>query len=100
MWGRVTRPKVPLRESAPFSKCDTPFHELMQHNGKPLHKATMESTWLRIFRHVGKIPRRKGPVGSRYGYNLHEMRDVATTYLHVKAKADGLDMDCVKLANA
>ena len=25
------------------------------------------------------------------------MRDVATSYLHVNAKGDGLDMDCVKL---
>jgi hypothetical protein len=69
----------------------------IQHNGTPLAKATMESTWLHIFRHLGRIPKRKGPIGSRYGYNLHEMRDVATTYLHVNAKADGLDMDCVKL---
>jgi hypothetical protein len=45
---------------------------------------------------MGKIPKRKGPIGSRYGYNLHEMRDVATTYLHIQAKAEGLDMDCVK----
>ena len=69
----------------------------MEHNGTPLEKATLESTWLRIFRHLGKISKRKGPLGTRYGLNLHEMRDVATSYLHVNAKADGLDMDCVKL---
>ena len=51
----------------------------IQHNGKPLQKATLESTWLHIFRHLGKIPKRKGPIGSRYGLNLHEMRDVATS---------------------
>jgi hypothetical protein len=68
----------------------------IQTNRKPLQKATMESTWLHMMRHMGKIPKRKGPIGSRYGYNLHEMRDVATTYLHVQAKAEGLDMDCVK----
>lgn len=68
----------------------------IQTNRKPLQKATMESTWLHMMRHMGKIPKRKGPIGSRYGYNLHEMRDVATTYLHVQAKGHGLDMDCVK----
>jgi hypothetical protein len=62
-----------------------------------LTKASLEAMWLRLFRHMGKIPRRKGPLGARYGYNLHELRDVATTYLHVQAKAQGLDMDCVKL---
>jgi hypothetical protein len=53
----------------------------IQTNRKPLQKATMESTWLHLMRHMGKIPKRKGPIGSRYGYNLHEMRYVATTYL-------------------
>ncbi|HUK28554.1 MAG TPA: hypothetical protein VLV31_09030 [Candidatus Acidoferrales bacterium] len=62
-----------------------------------LTKPAMEEMWLRLFRHMGKISKRKGPLGARYGYNLHEMRDVATTYLHVQAKAEGLDMDCVKL---
>lgn len=69
----------------------------VQSDGKPLHKPTMEATWLRLLRRMGKIPKRKGPQGSRYGYNLHEMRNVATTYLHVNAKGDGLDMDCIRL---
>ena len=38
----------------------------------------------------------KGPTGSRYGYNLHEMRDIATVLL-ISAKNQGFDMDCVKL---
>jgi hypothetical protein len=61
-----------------------------------LNKAAFESMWLRLLRHTGKIPGKRGPVGSRYGFNMHEMRDCAATYLHVKAKAKGLDMDCVK----
>jgi hypothetical protein len=69
----------------------------VQSNGKPLYKATMEATWLRLFRRMGKIPKHKGPLGSRYGYNQHEIRDVATTYLHVNAKGEGLDMDCIHL---
>jgi len=69
----------------------------IQSNRKPLHKPTMEATWLRLFRRIGKVPRQKGPLGSRYGFNQHEIRDVATSYLHVNAKADGLDMDCIHL---
>jgi hypothetical protein len=66
-------------------------------NGDPLTKPALEAAWLRLLRHMAKIPKRKGPVGSRYGYNMHEMRDEATTFLHTHAKAEGFDMDCVKL---
>jgi hypothetical protein len=61
-----------------------------------LNKAAFEAMWLRLLRHTGKIPHKKGPLGTRYGFNMHEMRDAAATYLHVKAKTQGLDMDCVK----
>jgi hypothetical protein len=37
------------------------------------------------------------PAGSRYRYNLHEMRDEATTLLHTYAKNQGFDMDCTRL---
>lgn len=80
--GRWPKPREPL---------------ILQKDGGPLHKPTVEATWLRLMRRMGKIPRRKGPLGTRYGYNLHEMRDVAASYLHVTAKGEGLDMDCVKL---
>lgn len=62
----------------------------------PLTRTAFETAWIRLFRRIGVIPRKKGPAGSRYGYNPHEMRDVATTLLHLKAKADGFDMDCAK----
>lgn len=68
-----------------------------QPNGFNIQKESFEMMWLRLFRRMGKIPKRRGPVGSRYGFNLHEMRDTATTHLHVNAKGDGLDMDCIKL---
>jgi hypothetical protein len=61
----------------------------VQSNGHPLYKPTMEATWLRLFRRMGKIPKRKGPIGSGYGFNQHEIRDVATTYLHINAKGGG-----------
>jgi hypothetical protein len=68
----------------------------IQSNHKPLQKATMEALWLRITRRIGKVPRRKGLLGSRYGFNLHEFRDAAMTYLYVHAKPRGLEMDSVK----
>ena len=39
--------------------------------------------------------RRRGGTSKRYGYNLHEFRDVARILLH-KSKAEGLDMECVE----
>lgn len=69
----------------------------LNENRKPVTKAGFEATWMRLLRRAGKIPIMKGPAGSRYGYNLHEMRDEATTRLHTHAKNKGFDMDCVKL---
>jgi hypothetical protein len=66
-------------------------------NNRPVMKAAFEATWLGVLRRIGKIPKTKGLPGSRYGYNLHEMRDEATTRLHTHAKNQGFDMDCVKL---
>jgi len=54
------------------------------------------TTWLRLIRRIGLIPRKKGPVGSHYGYNPHEMRDIAKSLLHTHAKKDGFDMDCAE----
>jgi hypothetical protein len=69
----------------------------LNENRKPVTKAGLEATWMRLLRRAGKIPAKKGPPGSRYGYNLHEMRDAATTFLHTHAKNQGFDMDCVNL---
>lgn len=66
-------------------------------NGDPVTKSGFAATWMRLLRRSGKIPSKKGPPGSRYGYNLHEMRDEATTLLHTSAKNQGFDMDCAKL---
>lgn len=68
----------------------------LNENRKPVTKSGFEATWMRLLRHAGKIPKAKGPPGSRYGYNLHEMRDEATTLLHTQAKNQGFDMDCAK----
>jgi hypothetical protein len=52
--------------------------------------------WIRTMRHLKFVPRMGHSKNLRYGFHLHEMRDVATTQLHVNAKGRGLDMDCVK----
>lgn len=68
---------------------------------KSLHKkqrvlttSGLTQTWLRMLRRIGLIPRQEGTVYSRYGYNLHEMRDIAKSLLHTHAKSEGFDMDC------
>jgi hypothetical protein len=53
-----------------------------------------EQTWMRLCRRVGFVPKRRGPLGSRYGYNAHETRDLAKSLLHTHALRDGFDMDC------
>jgi hypothetical protein len=68
----------------------------VQKNHQPLTHWTFDQTWLRLLRRIGKIPPTEGPRGTRYGYNPHEMRDEATTRLHIALKSQGFDMDCVK----
>jgi len=63
---------------------------------RPLTKSAFEASWLNQTRRIGLLPRKEGPVGSRYGYNLHEMRDVAISLCHTRLKAQGFDMDCAK----
>ena len=54
--------------------------------------------WLQLVRRAGLIPQEHAKeTGTRYGYNTHEMRDVARSLLHTHGKADGLDQDCVEL---
>jgi hypothetical protein len=50
--------------------------------------------WLHQARRIGLIPKKEGKRGCKYGFNPHEMRDIAKSLLHTKAKADGFDMDC------
>jgi len=63
----------------------------------PLDREAISAKWLRLTRRLNMIPQKPGHGrNNRYGYNLHEFRDVAITELHVKAKGNGLDMDCTK----
>lgn len=68
----------------------------LKSNGSSLTKTAFETMWLRLLRRNGTIPKRRGPVGNRLGYNPHEMRDVAKSLLHTHAKKDGFDMDCAE----
>ena len=52
--------------------------------------------WLRLLRRIGLLPKKRGPKNARYGYNLHEMRDIAKSLLHTHAKPEGFDMDCAE----
>jgi integrase len=76
--------------------------------GHPLSYGMMGANYRNLLRRLGLIPKkqsaqsgssniglRKQNVGVRYGFNLHEMRDVAKTDLHKKAKKLGLDMDAI-----
>jgi hypothetical protein len=45
----------------------------------PISKSGMQSYWARHLRKLGFIPRNKGSLSSRYGMNLHELRDVFRT---------------------
>lgn len=81
------------------SEDSTDWHEQSYKGaGRPITQFGLNQTWRRLLNHTGLIKNitggRKGTV--RYGFNLHEMRDVAATTLHLKAARHGLDMDCVK----
>ncbi|MGB6680215.1 MAG: hypothetical protein WBF08_02680, partial [Candidatus Bathyarchaeia archaeon] len=68
---------------------------ILDRDGKPLGKAAMGARHLRMLENLRFIKRKGGGASTRYGYNLHEFRDVAKTLLHLQGKRDGLDLDCV-----
>jgi hypothetical protein len=63
---------------------------------KTVTRAAFKQTWMRLLRRIGLISKKRGNIGSRYGYNPHEMRDLAKSFLHTHAKKDGFDMDCAE----
>jgi len=62
----------------------------------PLTVPGLAMIWLQLLRRVGLIPKQEGPKGIKYGFNLHEMRDIAKSHLHTHAVKDGFDMDLCK----
>jgi hypothetical protein len=65
--------------------------------GEPFEYAMYSEIWLGLLRRLGYIPKQKEKAGvdRRYGYGLHEFRDVAISYLHTNAKSRGLDLDAI-----
>jgi len=63
-------------------------------HGDPLTTSGIEQLWMRLTRRIGFVPKKRGSVGVRYGFNAHEARDVAKSLLHTHAKGEGFDMDC------
>jgi len=65
-------------------------------HGTQLTVNGIEQLWMRLARRIGLVPKKRGSIGARYGYNPHETRDVAKSLLHTNAKKDGFDMDCAE----
>jgi len=63
--------------------------------GKPHEYAMYGDVYLKLLRMQGLIGEPNGDQSERSGMSPHEFRDCAKTYLHVAAKKQGLDMDCV-----
>ena len=63
---------------------------------EPLTATAFKQLWMRLTRRVGLVPKRRGSIGTRYGFGAHEMRDVAKSLLHTNAKREGFDMDCAE----
>jgi hypothetical protein len=66
------------------------------HAGKPVTAIGLIQTWRRLLRRTGIVKGMGKDRSTRFGFNLHEMRDAATTLLHKKALKHGLDLNCVK----
>jgi hypothetical protein len=66
------------------------------HAGKPVTAIGLIQTWRRLLRRTGIVKGIGKDRSTRFGFNLHEMRDAATTLLHKKALKHGLDLNCVK----
>ena len=80
-----------------WPKPHEPIWFVKNHSGvknPPLRNMAWSMIWMRLCRRIGLVPKQRGQHGIRYGYNPHEMRDIAKSLLHTNAKKDGFDMDC------
>lgn len=65
--------------------------------GKALSYAMVGDDYRNLLRRLRIIPKKgSGNVWARYGYGIHEFRDCARTYLHIRAKAENLDLQAVE----
>ena len=64
--------------------------------GDPFNLPILSASWMRLCRRIGLVSHKKGDHSTRYGFNPHEMRDIARSHLHLKAKAENFDLDCAE----
>ncbi|UCG54712.1 MAG: hypothetical protein JSV32_00385 [Dehalococcoidia bacterium] len=70
---------------------------LLNEQEKTYNKVALAVKHLRFQEKLHLIMRKGGwNTGNRYGFNLHEFRDVARTLLHLEGRKDGLDLECVE----
>lgn len=63
-------------------------------DGKPQSKQNIYIRHLRFCERL-RFYKRSGEIHTRYGFNLHEFRDLAKTVLHLEGRKNGLDLDAV-----
>jgi hypothetical protein len=68
---------------------------LFDRYGHVMTKKALRASHLRLTERLRFLKRGRSSA-SRYGYNMHEFRDVARTLLHLQGKKDGLDLECVE----
>lgn len=69
---------------------------LMDRYGRAYTASGLGMYHIRLLERLRYVKRGGMDSSRRYGYNLHEFRDVARTLLHLKGKSEGLDMECVE----
>jgi len=50
--------------------------------GEPIERKGYYKAFNELTKRIGLVPKKRGPIGSRYGYNPHEMRDLARSLWH------------------
>jgi hypothetical protein len=65
-----------------WPKPTEPIWIFSRSNGKGATKITFNQAWLGLLRRAKFIPKKKGPRTSRYGYNVHNTRDLAISLLN------------------
>lgn len=65
----------------------------LTNRGKKINTTWFQENWMRLVERAGLL-RKKRETARRYGFNPHEMRDVAKSLLHTHALKDGFDLYC------
>jgi site-specific recombinase XerD len=65
----------------------------LTNRGEEISTTWFQENWMRLVERAGLL-RKKREMARRYGFNPHEMRDVAKSLLHTHALKDGFDLYC------